>query len=231
MLCKVTLWVLAFCCIAGWPPPSAAATTCGTPSATVASEVAIIGDSYTAGSAMGGVRDKSWSSVAQGLLNGLGVPVDFTVGADRGSGYAKTGGSGTVFADQIPKAVSANDRLVVLFGSLNDGSMSVDQLQPAVNRTLELVKSSAPDASLLVIGPSWVTASPPPRVLRVRDVLKDQSRAAGAHFVDPLSEKWFADHPELIGSDGIHPTDVGHAYLADKIGPLIAQQLDCAQLR
>ena len=49
--------------------------------------------------------------------------------------------------------------------------------------------------------------------------------STGAVFVDPIAEAWFIDRPDLIGPDGIHPTNAGHAYVADKIAPLIAQPL------
>ena len=44
-------------------------------------------------------------------------------------------------------------------------------------------------------------------------------------FIDPLAEGWFVGRPDLIGSDGVHPNDAGHAYLAAKIAPLIRNQL------
>ena len=31
--------------------------------------------------------------------------------------------------------------------------------------------------------------------------------------------------PSFIGADGVHPTDAGHAYMADKIMPLIRARL------
>jgi len=62
-------------------------------------------------------------------------------------------------------------------------------------------------------------------VLALRDSLHDQARAMGAVFVDPLAEGWFVGRPDLIGPDGVHPTDAGHAYLAEKIAPLISAQL------
>ena len=37
-----------------------------------------------------------------------------------------------------------------------------------------------------------------------------------------------AQHPDLewlIGPDGVHPNDAGHAYMAEKIAPLIHTQL------
>ena len=44
-------------------------------------------------------------------------------------------------------------------------------------------------------------------------------RLAGAAFVDPIAERWFVGQPGLIGADGVHPTDAGHEYMADKIAP------------
>jgi lysophospholipase L1-like esterase len=77
----------------------------------------------------------------------------------------------------------------------------------------------------LVIGPPWPTADPPDTVLRIRDALKYQAGVAGATFIDPIAAGWFVGRPELIGKDGIHPTDAGHAYMAAKIAPLIGAQL------
>ena len=83
----------------------------------------------------------------------------------------------------------------------------------------------APTARFLVIGPPWPTADVPEAVLQVRDVLNVEARAAGAPFIDPLGDGWFVGRPDLIGPDGVHPTDAGHEYLAGKIAPLIRTQL------
>ncbi|MEN0140388.1 MAG: SGNH/GDSL hydrolase family protein, partial [Rhodococcus sp. (in: high G+C Gram-positive bacteria)] len=42
---------------------------------------------------------------------------------------------------------------------------------------------------------------------------------------DPIAAGWFVDRPDLIGRDGVHPTNAGHVYMADKIAPLIGAQL------
>ncbi len=76
-----------------------------------------------------------------------------------------------------------------------------------------------------MIGPPWPTANPPEGVLRIRDALHYQAGIAGAVFVDPIAERWFVGQPELIGADGVHPTDAGHAYMADKIAPLIERAI------
>ena len=62
-------------------------------------------------------------------------------------------------------------------------------------------------------------------MLRIRDALDYQAGLAGATYVDPIAAGWFVGRPDLIGADGVHPTDAGHAYTADKIAPLIGAQL------
>jgi lysophospholipase L1-like esterase len=62
-------------------------------------------------------------------------------------------------------------------------------------------------------------------VLKIRDTLKYQADVVGATFIDPINAGWFVGRPELIGKDGVHPTDAGHAYMAEKIAPLIGAQL------
>jgi len=47
----------------------------------------------------------------------------------------------------------------------------------------------------------------------------------GAAFVDPIAEGWFVGRPDLIGADGVHPTDAGHLYMAERIAPQIYRQL------
>jgi lysophospholipase L1-like esterase len=91
--------------------------------------------------------------------------------------------------------------------------------------TFNLARFAAPAAKVLVIGPPWPTASPPPAVLKIRDLLREQAAMVGAVFVDPIAQGWFVGRPDLIGQDGVHPTDTGHAYMAEKIAPLIYGEL------
>ena len=61
--------------------------------------------------------------------------------------------------------------------------------------------------------------------MAIRDSLRTQAGAMGATFVDPIAENWFVGRPDLVGHDGVHPTDAGHLYMAEKIAPLIYSQL------
>ncbi len=187
--------------------------------------VAVIGDSYTTGTDEGGLGDRGWASLTWKRLADEGIRVAPDVASEGRAGYGVRGDHGSVFGDLTARAVRPDDVLVVFFGSRNDQGVDLSALALAARAAFQAAKSTAPLATLLVIGPPWPTADPPANILQIRDVLAHQALAAGAVFVDPLAERWFVDAPTLIGADGVHPTDTGHGYLAAKIAPLIKAQL------
>lgn len=187
--------------------------------------VAVVGDSYTTGTGEGGEGPRSWTARAWQMLAQGGERIAPDVAAERGAGYVVRGDHGSVFEDLTARAVKPDDALVVLFGSRNDQGVDPRLLTERVRTTYDLARRLAPSAKLLVIGPPWPTADVPPAMLQIRNVLGAAAAAAGAAFVDPIAERWFVDRPDLIGADGVHPTDAGHHYMADMIAALIQAQL------
>lgn len=183
--------------------------------------VAVIGDSYTTGGEEGGLGPKGWTARAWQMLAAQGLPISADVGAEGGAGYGTRGNRGSIFEDLTSRTVEPDDVLVVFYGSRNDQRVEPTQLSILTYGTFQLARRTAPSAKLLVIGPPWPTADPPAEVLRIRDILRYQADIAGATFVDPIAEGWFVGKVGLIGADGVHPTDAGHAYMAGKIAPLI----------
>lgn len=188
-------------------------------------EVAVIGDSYTSGGDEGGIGPNGWTALVKKTLDEQNQYINIRAAAEGGAGYAERGIDGGVFGDQVSDVVSTASDLVVFFGSANDGPAALDVLAAAVHDDFVRVMAYAPNAKLLVIGPAWPNPDPPVEILRARDVVRDQALALGAVFVDPLAERWFAEAPQLIGTDGLHPTNDGHIYLAQRIAPIIADTL------
>ncbi|CPR11765.1 GDSL family lipase [Mycobacterium bohemicum DSM 44277] len=187
--------------------------------------VAVVSDSYTTGTNEGGEGPRSWPARAWKLLAQGGERVAPDVAAEGRAGYVVRGDHGSVFEDLTARAVKPDDALVVFFGSRNDEGVDPGVLAQNIRKTFDLARRAAPSAKFLVIGPPWPTADVPPAMFAVRDALGAGAAAAGAAFVDPIAERWFVDRPDLIGADGVHPTDAGHEYLADMIAPLIRMQL------
>jgi lysophospholipase L1-like esterase len=187
--------------------------------------VAVVGDSYTTGTDEGGLGSRAWTARAWQALSRQGVQVAPDVASEGRAGYAVVGDHGSVFEDLTARAVRPNDVLVVFFGSRNDQGVDPELLADKARSSFDLAHRIAPSARLLVIGPPWPTADPPGEVRQVDDVIAGQAAVADAAYVDPIAEHWFVDRPDLIGPDGVHPTDAGHEYMAEMIAPLIRAQL------
>ena len=188
--------------------------------------VVVIGDSYTGGSAEGGQGTGSWPALVWESFGQRYLPVASHVSVEGGAGYAKRGQEGHVFADKLDDVVDVNTDLLIFLGGRNDGAVPPDVLADSARDAYAKARTLAPNAKLLVIGPVWPNPDVPPVIERVRDIVRDEAQQAGATFVDPLAEGWLQNTPELIGADGIHPTDEGHEFLAAKIGPLIEDALN-----
>lgn len=189
------------------------------------SRVAVVGDSYTNGTRIGGQGPNSWPAIAWQILAKQGIQVDADVAAEGKAGYGVRGDQGNLFSDLTVRAVKPEDALVVFFGSINDRPVDLGLYPTLAAENFQIVRQVAPAAKILVIGPPWPNADPPPVVFALRDLLRDQAFVVGATFIDPLAEGWFMGRPDLIGADGVHPNNAGHVYMARKIAPLIHNQL------
>ena len=204
--------------------PSASSTpTAGhSDEATQAQRIAVIGDSYTTGSPVDSGPSALWPAL---------LPADdFTVTAYAwsGTGYAATwatpdGPSNFVTrVEQMPDTGIDN---LVFFGSINDGLFGYDDTRAGADAAFADAQAKWPDATILVVGPASPVWPVPESYLGARDATRDAAQAAGLTFVDPIDAGWFEDMPDLIGVDGIHPNDRGHAYLADRMRGVFEQHL------
>src|SRR6187455_2179617 len=87
------------------PSPTAqAAAPASKEALPAAAAVAIIGDSYTGGTAVGGQGPDGWPALVTARLRQQGIDIAPSVEAEDGSGYATAGaGQNDKFSDQIPK--------------------------------------------------------------------------------------------------------------------------------
>lgn len=183
-----------------------------------ASAIALVGSTHTAGASTG---PQAWPALATEQLLKQNINVDTNIA----SGSTPVGQDGQALTKEIQQAVQPVTKLVVLFGYAGDMESSATDLSTSVTGALAEAKKTAPNTRILVIGPTWTNGPPPQPLLTVRDTLKASAAKAGAMFIDPIADGWFAGQPDLIGPDNVTLTDAGHAYLAGKMAPLIAQQL------
>jgi lysophospholipase L1-like esterase len=172
-----------------------------------------LGDSYTSGWHGAGIGSRGWPRIVDAARGwetvNLAVP---------GTGFLNPGWTDQPIGSLVGRAARAHPDVIVLAGGHNDSRWSAAATARAADAVIDRLRRAAPDAVLVIVAPIWANGSPPRRCLDLRDHLRRKAAAVGAVFVDPLADRWFAGSSHrLIGPDGIHPTDAGHRYIADRI--------------
>jgi hypothetical protein len=80
-------------------------------------QVSVISDSFTSGSAQGGVGLNGWPALVRKTLSDENIDIDIHYAPEGGAGYATVGSYGGVFGDQVSAVVGVACDLVVFFGS------------------------------------------------------------------------------------------------------------------
>jgi hypothetical protein len=181
-----------------------------------------IGD-FTQGSDEGGVGAMNWTSILAAEVRKV-TPLRVAVDDDgEGSGYVIRTTSPT-FGDEVRRLSEADPRLIVISGSRTDVLAQADQVAAAAREAYDSVAKLAPRAQLIVIGPTWGRSTPSDQILQTRDAVRGAAEAAHAHFVDPIQDNWFTnEEPGLIGSDSVHPTDLGNQRIAQYLYPVFVR--------
>jgi lysophospholipase L1-like esterase len=200
------------------PAPSANVALAVQPAPARQLQVAFLGDSYTGGSAMSSGIKSLYPTLLAGRFNFL---VDnFAVG---GSGFVAPGQTNQPFGLRVRAVVAAHPDVVVVQGGHNDANSPQDQVQAAAQSVLASLQAGLPKAKIIVIGPIWPSGDVPQSELSLDGALKQMAVDMGARFIDPIADGWFiGPYTKLIGSDGTHPTDAGHARIAKLLGPVFA---------
>lgn len=181
-----------------------------------------IGD-LTQGSDEGGAGASNWTSILAAEVRKV-APVRIAVdNENEDSGYVIRSTAPT-FGEEVARLVQSNTRVVVISGSRTDFSAQPNQVAAAARDAYHLVSALAPRAQLIVLGPICGRDKPSYQVLQTRDAIRDAAERAGAHFVDPIQDDWFTNgEPGLIGSDGMHPTDLGNQRIAQYMYPVFVR--------
>lgn len=183
-------------------------------------KVIVIGDSFTESTGFGDSGANCWNQLVFRQLRKRGVDINAESSGEVGSGYVARGYRGTTFGGEARRLLEPDDDLVIIFGATGDAPQKSELVAAAVSDTFLFVRKASPRAKLIVAGPASPAADPGPEMTRVRDILRDEAAKVSATFVDPIADRWFVGDPNLIGEDG-SPTDTGHAYMAERLLPII----------
>jgi lysophospholipase L1-like esterase len=200
-------------------PPVAAAENGLSPAALTLPddpEVLVFGDSWTYGSAA--------TVPTEGYAYRLArlIPGDTVVRGVRGSGYQKPGLDGPDFLTRVAALEEWIDPdLIILQGSINDRRSDAAAYPAAVNAVWDAMTAKYPDVPIVILGPAPHELPVGASTARIDRDLADLAAARGWWYISPVQERWITDENYLrlidVGIGRRHPSDAGHAYLAEKV--------------
>ncbi len=178
--------------------------------------VAVYGDGYSAGSSEGGAGERGWPARLAAAIDG-----ELQLHAVSMAGFEALGLTGQDFADIATANPVPEADITIVFGSRNDLGATASAVAEGAAETFDAIRSTAPDTQLVVVGPAWSNAEIPMDLYTLRDAVQEAAATAGATFVDPLADGWFAEPAGHVAADGISPTDAGHKFMASELIPVV----------
>ncbi|MFI7172284.1 SGNH/GDSL hydrolase family protein [Rhodococcoides fascians] len=172
-------------------------------------EASFLGDSYTAGIGAGSGASYAVNAARRLCLNS-------TTSGNSGSGYIEKGRGNAEFSDpaRIDDVVEYNPAVIVVQGSTNDPGDG--RVYDAARTLYGTLQQRAPQARIVVVGPTQPASVEESRVNSVRDSLRRATAEAGLTFIDPVAEGWL-DPATDYGDDALHPTAAGHRKMGDRL--------------
>jgi lysophospholipase L1-like esterase len=175
-----------------------------------------IGDSYTQPGTWPGVLAdaQGWEIVNLGS-GGTGYVARSTgKTAQQGCGRDVCGS----FVEMADIAIKREPDVVVVAGGRNDHGHNIDR---AAHELFHTLRAGLPNARIIAVQPMWDASPYPDFLLRYGKVIQREVDAVDGEYVKIGSP--LADRPELVQSDGVHPTTEGQTLLGRSVNKALGQ--------
>lgn len=177
----------------------------------------VFGDSWTFGLAATTVT--GGYAYRTGQILGWATTVD----GENGSGYLRAGQYGGYYGTRVAELdPDLEPDVVVVQGSINDREQPLSALPRAAKAVWSAVAATYPDAELVILGPAPSQLPVDERIAQIDDVLSDLALEQGLDYISPIDDAWITEQNydaviDTTPTGHNHPSDDGHAYLAEKL--------------
>ena len=146
-----------------------------------------------------------------------------------GSGYVRVAIKDRKrIAAGIAPVIAARPQVVIVECGRNDvdGYIDLHRVEPNALRDLRALRAGLPHATIVVLGPLWLSGFPSRRVFAVRNAVHAaQRKIADSRWIDPVAQHWFTGHlGARTGDDATminyavgHPNNAGYRHIARRL--------------
>jgi lysophospholipase L1-like esterase len=177
------------------------------------STAVFLGDSFSSGWNGAGLGARGWPRLVGAAVGWRTVNL-----AVPGTGFINPGWTSQPIGSRVGEAVRHEPDVIVIAAGHNDSRWSASATAKAADEVIDRLHAASPDALFVIVAPIWQDGNPPQRCLALRDHLRRKAASIDAAFIDPLADGWFSGPGHrLIGPDGLHPSNAGHQFIADRV--------------
>lgn len=156
-----------------------------------------------------------------------------------GTGYLKVNGIYEALPDRLDTDLFPhNPDIAIIAMGLNDQTTYTEsQIQTAAEGVFDSIRSTLPDAILIVVGPWWPSGSPTTGIINTRNAIQTAANGRAHLFIDNIGATaagvstlgWITGTGKIgsttgsgnadlyINADGTHPSAAGRLYLANRL--------------
>jgi GDSL-like Lipase/Acylhydrolase family len=186
-------------------------------------QAAFLGDSYTYG--VGATRPSEGYAYLVAEAEHWNADV---VGLP-GSGYVRIATHDNMdISAGIAPVIAVQPKVVIVECGRNDidDGINLADVEPRALKDLRALRAGLPHATIVVLGPIWLSGHPGPRAFAVRDaVYAAQRQIPGSRWIDPIAERWFTgrlghktgDDATMINWAVSHPDNLGYRHIAYRL--------------
>ncbi|MFF9562800.1 SGNH/GDSL hydrolase family protein [Leifsonia sp. NPDC014704] len=203
-------------CVASAQSASRTETPTTSPTSTPAPVTAVaIGDSIAIGN--GVPAEDAWPLLVADRLGW--TLTDF---GESAAGFTVKGLNTHTFDDQVSATIRLRPDVVIVAATRNDLFASTASLRTAATAALERLRSALPEARIIGVGAIWGSDAAPAQVALISSTVKAAVLGVGGSWIEVGQP--FADRPDLVLSDHVHPTVEGQRLLASTIATAISRR-------
>jgi acyl-CoA thioesterase I len=122
------------------------------------------------------------------------------------------------FVEMADIAIEQQPDVVVVAGGRNDQGHKIDQ---AAGELFHTLRAGLPNARIIAVQPMWAAGPYPGFLVRYGSVIQREVEAVDGEYAEIGSP--LAGHPELLKSDGVHPTTEGQKVLGRAVNKALGQ--------
>lgn len=177
-------------------------------------KVVVIGDSYSQGA--GATQDMGWVD-----RMGRNQPWSVTNLSRGGTGYVASVKTPVTaqkacgleycpsYPEMITEAATVQPEIVIVAGGRNDSRLNSDAEAAAIASFYAQLRAALPNATIVAFNAWWDSTEAPESIASISAAVKSSVEASGGAYLD--SGQPLAGKRGLVGGDGVHPNNAGHA--------------------